>query len=261
MHLIQLKYPGSWLDYSDRTETFWMQNVISTIEDELIKAALALHHFDLEFDSDRRSSRWSATEHAEERIQRAAVERRVAIARGIGAAELRFDESVRVEVEAQLQRERFDLGIVPRAYLNQAIFLHARAFLLSADLVVKLLAVLARSPIAPTGFTELMDDIERKFPRLREARDSSSHLEDRARGLGRNEKPLKVKPYHGPGISSEGRGVLMENLQGRFFGSTLASGDHGGVEVSIVSLMALQDVVQRAINLFNWRGFQAISSA
>jgi hypothetical protein len=261
MHLIQLNYPGSWLDYSDKTEAFRMQSAFSTLETELVKAALALHHFDVEFGRDRRSSLLSTTERDEERTQRAAVEHRIVVARGGDADDARFDESIRLEVDAELQRERFGLGILPRTYLHQAIFLYARAFLVSADLVVKLLAVLARSAIAPTGFTELMDDVERKFPRLRDARNSSAHLEDRARGLGLGQKVLNVKPYAGSGISSEGGGVLLENLENRFFGSTLASGDHGGVEVSAVSLLALQDAVQRAINLFKWHGFQSIAPA
>lgn len=194
---------------------------------------------------------------AYDRAQRGVVERRIIAASSLHSDAAMLDENVRLAVDAELQRERFRAGILPVTYSRQLIVIFARAFLVSADMILKLLDALTQGPLASDELKQVVADVALQFPTLREARDSSAHLDERVRGRARRKK-LDAKPYVGPGISSAGGGILLENLEDRFFGSTLANGEHGGVEVSMASLTALHSAVQRAINRLAWQGLPRV---
>lgn len=259
MYHVQLSYPGSSLDHPDRTAAFYAESLFYVLESELVKAALALDSFDRERGKPDEQVRLDDESWEKERLQKDAMRRRLAAARGLDEDRAVFDQAVGTEVEAEYQRLQFSQGVLPRAYRQQPLFLFARAFLLSADMVVQVLKTFSVSPVSPTGMSGLLDEVRDRFPNLHEARNSSAHLEDRARGLGRGGKALQSKPYAGPGIASGGGGVLLENLEDCYFSSTLGDGGHGGVHVSIESLDALRALVQRTILLFTWRGFPRVS--
>lgn len=80
-------------------------------------------------------------------------------------------------------------------------------------------------------------------------------MEDRSRGLGRNQKqPLKLKPIKNNMIYSEGGALVLNSLNGNNYGNTMADGHYGEVEVSIESLIFIRDCIQEIINSLKWKG-------
>ena len=68
-------------------------------------------------------------------------------------------------------------------------------------------------------------------------------------------KPIKVKPVSNRLVNSPAGGfVMLENLINNRFGSTMADGHYGEVDVSPDTLEAAGTAVQSVINVFKWKG-------
>jgi hypothetical protein len=102
------------------------------------------------------------------------------------------------------------------------------------------------------------DNFYAHFQTLTYVRDSSHHLEDRIRGRRRGDIKIDLKPINIPGFMKSYAGVLaLDNLNNNRYGSTMANGNYGEVEVSIDSLNKARDCIQETIDAFEWEGFKA----
>lgn len=159
------------------------------------------------------------------------------------------------EVEIRFKREVWSNGRVPSAIDRNKIFIFARAFLYALDTFDKFLSVLSAERGVPDGFEKFTTRMKEDFPNLRMVRNSAQHLEERARGIGAHGKKLVLRPIKNALISAPNGGVLMLNcLNGSRYGSTMADGHYGEVDVSHGSMDKLQKILQDVLNHFNWEG-------
>lgn len=144
------------------------------------------------------------------------------------------------------------MGNVPREFNHQIIFLHAHSFLYALDGISKIISVMNRTDKVSSGISEIYSSFKKDFPDLIEVRNSSQHIEDRIRGMGRNGKRINLKQINNSFIS--GKALVLSNLNGNKFGSTLSNGSFGEVEVSIDSLKRVQTHIQKIILALKWKG-------
>lgn len=98
------------------------------------------------------------------------------------------------------------------------------------------------------------DGLYRALPTLTGVRDTSHHLEDRVRARDRRGKDLVLKPVTNTLINAPQGGVLLlGNLNGNRYGSTMEDGAYGEVEVSARSLASAQSAIQKSIDAFSWK--------
>ena len=157
----------------------------------------------------------------------------------------------------RFKREKWENGGIPREFEYNLPFLYARAFLYALDAFDKFLGVLAKEQNVPSEVANLHAQMAEYFPNLRGVRNTAQHLEDRARGLGagRNPQPLELKPIINSFINAPSGGVLvLNNLNGSKYGSTMSDGHYGEIDVSPESMQRLQAVLQELLLLFKWRG-------
>jgi hypothetical protein len=164
-------------------------------------------------------------------------------------------EQVREEVERRIMRRRCEAGEMPSSYSFRLPFLHAHSFLYAVDGFGKALSKLAREIDVPSAVNDVLVDFQAAFPGTTDVRDSAQHLDDRSRGLGRKEKPLKLKPLVNEFINAPGGGVLMlGNLSNDKLGYTTASGQHAEIPINIDSARTIQTLFQRVLDSFSWQG-------
>jgi hypothetical protein len=157
-------------------------------------------------------------------------------------------------VDVRLERERWAAGHMPSSYTFRLPFIHAITFLFALDRVDKILGKLEAMEGIPSSVCDARARLLAHFPDLRGVRDSSAHIEDRARGLGKWDRPLEIKPVENEMVSAPGGALLLENLVGNRLTSTKADGTCGQVEVSSGSLDIAREVIQDTINAFRWTG-------
>ncbi|MGV2985908.1 hypothetical protein ACNPNP_19630 [Microbacterium sp. AGC85] len=249
MYVPLVKYPGTWLSFpvADPDATRHIESLLYEMTKSLGDAAIAQEWFEHAQASRNPHDEWA----------RAAAIRQEAsdlIRSGSGSHHSDWErESIETdELAIRLASER---GIWPRGYGSRFAFIHAHTFLYSLDAIAKSLGVLAKRTDSPSGVATALDDWNRIFPTVKAIRDSAHHMEDRARGLGRREKPLNLQPIDNQLVSAPGGGVLINSsLMNNRFGTTTESGHYEEVEVDVNSLAAAQAVVQKTIDAFDWRG-------
>lgn len=143
-----------------------------------------------------------------------------------------------------------DLDGIPGRFSIRVPNMHARSFLYAVDMFYASVKVISNLPDAPSGVQTILSDFQTAFPKLRDIRNSAHHLEDRIRGLNQNGKPIVLEPE--AGSDSFKGGLQLDVLSGEKYGSTLADGSYGEVEVSTASMIALQSLYQRLLNGVRW---------
>lgn len=252
MFVYEIVIPGTWLDYDDRDWAFKIQNMLRSMESQFFDANASLNLFlgalqaspsvadraDWERDSQRRSE-----------IRRA-IERE----RG---SETTYEDWVNIsfEVDVVFKREKWSSGKIPREFSQCLPLIYACSFLCALDAFEKYLGVLSKEENVPEQVVSFHSQMAKDFPSLRGVRNSVQHPEDRSRGLGTGNKPLDLKPIENEFISAPGGGVLVLNcLNGTRYGSTMADGHYGEVDVSPASMERMQDILQGILTSFKWHG-------
>ena len=251
MYIVELNYPGINLDYPDADDqwTEARERQLGDFESPLVEAALALIWFEQSVPARRAAP---STEDRAAELQRwRDLQKKIAAELGVNA---RHDQ-ILLRVEIELKRERWQRGVLPKAYKWRVPFVHAKTFLYALDRIDKLLDVLANTPQVPGAVATALERFRVSVPDLRGVRNSVAHYEDRSRGLDRDEKPLDLKPTSLPlARAFLGKCLALENLCGNRFGSTMADGHYGEVEVSRTTLEAAGAAIQAVINAFRWKG-------
>jgi hypothetical protein len=270
MYLVELRYPGGWVKLPDNSVAFKAQSLLHSIEGELVSLALALDGFQSALTKNddlieaaraemyrkredlRRRAEGGVSDNAQDpeaRAQRPPLD------------DLFRQRDPRVYLEAKLteHRQRLAEGVEPQVYTHRRMFLYARTFLLTADLILSLLDKLSGIVGSPPELEAVIASLEGALPNLHKTRNSSAHIEQRLVGERQNGKAIDAKPYESlPFIKTAGGGMLIENLEGTWFGSTLENGDHGKINVVPETIDTLVAHVQQAINALQWTGHPSV---
>jgi hypothetical protein len=252
MMVFEIRYPGTWIALDDRDRAWKLGNLLSLLEHLATDAFVSLNLFHAARAQPRGAlhhDQWQA-----DADLRRAVE--IDVRKEFGLDEFGGPwEQVREELERRIMRRRCEAGEVPNSYSFRLPFLHAHSFLYAVDGFGKALSKLAREADVPPVVNDVLTDFQAAFPGITDVRDSAQHLEDRSRGLGRKEKPLKLKPMVNEFISAPGSGVLMlGNLTNDKLGYTTASGQHAEIPISVDSARTIQIHFQRVLDSFSWHG-------
>ena len=255
MYIVELTYPGTWLDYPDRNWCWNLEGQIRSLESTLTDAALALAMFDAER-AKPRQRRHDRESWERDGRRRQEIQESVRARLGVDRYSMdRWDE-VRNLAEVEFKREQWAAGRMPNSYEHRLIFLHARSFLYALDRLERCLGVLANEDGVPAAVVDSHAGLCAALPQLRDVRDSVSHFDERSRGLERG-RPLSLQPVMNQMVHAPGGGVLIvESLNNNRFGGTMADGQYGEVEVSADTLAAATNCVQQVLNAFAWKGPQ-----
>lgn len=254
MFVFEIITPGTWLDHDDRDWASQIEGQLQSLQSQFFEANAALNLF-----ASAQSIRPAfANRELRERDsrRRAEIRRSIELERD-GCMSRENWEEINFDSEVRFKREKWANGSIPREFEHNLPFLYARAFVYALDAFEKFLGVLAKQPNVPPGIAKLYARMADEFPNLRGVRNTAHHLEDRARGLGAENppQPLALKPIASNFINAPGGGVLvLNNLNGSKYGSTMADGHYGEVDVSPESLQRLQAILQELLFLFKWRG-------
>lgn len=158
------------------------------------------------------------------------------------------------EAEVIHNREKWSQGRVPRELHHNVVFIYTRAFLYAMDAFDKFLTVLSKTAGVPPEIAHLSNKMNKHFPDLRGVRNSAQHQEDRARGLGVRGAKIDLKPINNTLVKAPGGALMLNCLNGSKYGSTMADGHYGEVDVSSESMERLQSVLIEVLNCFKWSG-------
>jgi hypothetical protein len=253
MYVFEITIPGTWLEAEDRNWAWKIQQLLSHLESEFYEANLALNLFISSVEKRRVSShsraQWEADANRRYEIRQQLEEKYNSRFRP------ELWDQVSFESEVLFKREQWQQGRIPREYEHNEPFIYARAFLYALDAFDKLLGVLSREDGVPEAIAQLHAKTGMEFPDLRGVRNTAQHLEDRARGLGAGRNPLELQPIQNRMVNAPNGGVLMLNcLNGTRYGSTMADGRYGEVDVSPDSMGKLRSILQQTLDSFQWRG-------
>ncbi|MBU1207076.1 MAG: hypothetical protein KKH04_09145 [Proteobacteria bacterium] len=252
MFVFEVTSPGTWLDYEDREWSWRIEGFLRHLQSQFFEANAALNLF-VQACSPR-PSRLDRALWERDAQRRSEIRMQVEQERGAGFSHELWDE-IHFETEVRFKREQWSQGRIPREFEHTQPFIYARAFLYALDAFDKFLGILSREPSVPPELMALHTQIAAAFPDLRGVRNTAQHLEDRARGLGAGREPMDLKPVENRMINAPGGGVLVLNsLNGSNYGSTMADGHYGEVDVSPESMQHLQRILHEVLRSFRWKG-------
>lgn len=168
-------------------------------------------------------------------------------------------DDIHYEANVRFKREKWLSGEIPREFEQEQSLVYAKAFLYALDGFDKFLDVLAKEENIPESVKNLHAEVTQLFPHLRGVRNTAQHLEDRSRGLGARQRgrppqPLDLKPINHEHINAPRGALILSSLIGSKFGSTMADGHFGEIDVSVESMVKLQTLLEGTLNSFEWRG-------
>lgn len=259
MYIVELTYPGTWLDYPDADWAWAIARLLSEAEAPLAEAAIALSWFEREQQKTREAYRHlqSGIPTVGEPDTNTAAERFIAqLTDQLGPGPYNATEvlAMHTRLEVEAKREEWKRGALPRSYQQCLVFIHAKTFLLALDRIDRLFGVFAGTPNVPDAVGQAKRAFDAAVPALRGVRNSSAHHEDRTRGLGPGGKPLTLKAVDNPLARAPGGVLIMESLIGDRFGSTMADGEYGEVSVTPATLTSASQLAQASIDAFRWKG-------
>ena len=253
MFVFEITTPGTWLDDDDRDWAGRIEGQLQFLKAQFFEANAALNLF-----ASAQSNRPSfANREMWERDSqhRSEIQHEVEQELGSGISHENW-ERIHFESEVRFKREKWASGGMPREFEHNLPFLYARAFLYALDAFDKFLCVLAKEANVPPRVASLYEQIAKDFPNLRGVRNTTQHLEDRSRGLGagKHPQPIELKPIANNLITAPRGALVLNCLNGSKYGSTMADGHFGEIDVTPESMQRVQSVLQELLLLFKWRG-------
>ena len=256
MLVFEIIVPGTWLDYEDSNWTWKIQNQLSSLQSQFLEANLALNLF-ISAQNSKSYVFSKDTWEADSKRRREISEMLEQEYTRQGKNFWENYEEISLQTDIIFKREKWQQGAIPREFEHNLAFIYARAFLYALDAFDKFLGVLSREENVPVVISDLHAQMSNIFPDLRGVRNTAQHLEDRSRGLGagKKPKPLDLKPIANNLISAPNGGALVLNsLNGSRYGSTMADGHYGEIDVSPESMSHLQEILNDILRSFKWHG-------
>lgn len=252
MFVFELVIPGTWLEHEDRDWSWRIESQIRSLTSQFFEANLALNLFARAMLIERSDFDREARDRDAQR--RSEISK--AVEAELGGWRAADWEAVHLEAEIRFKREKWASGRLPREFEHHEPFLYARAFLYALDTFDKILGVLAREPGVPPEVAHWHAQVGANFPHLRGVRNTAQHIEDRGRGLGagRDPKPLDLKPIDNELIKAPNGALVLNCLNGTRYGSTMADGHYGEIDVSPQSMEQLRKILSGVLQSFSWTG-------
>jgi hypothetical protein len=256
MKVYELRYPGTWLDHDNDIAWEQVHGLLMVLENHLAEAAVGValfqEHFPELIDYPMTAKGLVNTR----RVLNDAMECR--LPQGHWPA---FQETTEMMQLADLMTRRLEWakGSLPRSYAQALVTICAHAVVHALDGIEKSLCQLARVPClsdtARDGLAAAHQAFTAALPDVRLVRDSAHHLEDRARGMARNDRELDYQPIAHEAINAPaGHHVLMMSaLSGSSVGYTASDGHYREVEISPASVGSAQAAIQQAIDALPWK--------
>ena len=218
MNVLRLTYPGSFLDLFDHAQCEQAQRLVDLMEAAFTDAMAALSLF--QADTARRRTSCAIPPTGEPPVCPSCGNHRI-----------------------------------PDYLQRRLPFVHARVFLYALDTFRKALTVLAEIPSVPDVVGRERDAYRSALPSLTPLRNTTQHLEDRARCLGKDGKPLELKPVINEMFHFPSGGVLaLDILNGNQYGATTSDGAYSEIEVAMPTLTTTHRCLQAVINALPWQG-------
>jgi hypothetical protein len=256
MRVYELRYPGTWLDHDDDLAWEQVHGLLMVLENHLAEAAVGVAHFQEHFPKLIDDAVPAKGVVDTKRVLTGAMERR--LPQGHWPT---FQETAEINQLADLMTRRLEWakGNLPRSYTHALVTIYAHAVVYALDGIEKSLCQLARVPClaeaARARITAAHQAFTAALPAVRAVRDSAHHREDRARGMGRNDRELDYQPIAHEAINAPaGHNVLiMSALSGNSLGYTTSDGHYREVEISHASVKVAQAAIQQAIEALQWK--------
>ncbi|MGE6119206.1 hypothetical protein ACPCT8_00075 [Aeromonas media] len=247
MYIVELNYPGSFLELNNHELNFEIGGMLGHLEGVVIEAAISLSMFEasLEQNIDYRKE--------QERDDKLRCEIDKEIQAEFGENYYQNFDKFRLMSERRLRARKAELGIIPITYLGKLPFIHAHTFVYAVDSFGKFLEELKAYDGMPEQVSHCVEEFNRLLPTVRKIRNSAMHIEDRSRGYG----PLWDKKK---GKKMDLQGFLgISNLQGNSLCYTIEDGSYQQVEVSVRVLNILVQLANFLLASFRWSGSARIS--
>lgn len=254
MPIVELIVPGTWIDHPDRDLGFRIESQLRWFEQLFYDANTALNLFE------ESCSRLNSTltiesilkEHEEDSDRRQKIQNGIKhLQEENPTFQDRREEMFLVNI--MVKREKWSEGHTPTVFERRARIIYAKAFIYALDGFSKHLDALAKMVKTP-DIEKIRTKMIDAFPDLNEVRNTAHHTEDRSRGIGKKSKEMDLKPFDNGYVHSEGGSLYFEILSGSKFGTTMGDGNFGEVDISLNSLLALQEIFHDVIALFSWTG-------
>ncbi|HHT7559294.1 hypothetical protein [Raoultella ornithinolytica] len=254
MYIFELVKPGVSINLEDKELAWKFSGILWQLESAFYDANISLNLFELE-----RAKAFNLEGSFPERWDKDSKKRKELtplVRQELGLSRYEYSDELNFEVDARLKREKWQNGELPRDHLHRITFLHAKSFLYALDTIDKFLKVMSDELGSPQEIKLLHTQLAYDFPNLRGVRNTTQHLEDRARGLGagRSPQPLNLQPVDNSSIFAPQGALILSNLHGTKFGCTMADGHFGEVDVSPESMEKLKSIIQKTFNAFEWDG-------
>ena len=242
MHIFELNYPGTWLEFQNEELKFEIEGMLRSLEGVITEAAISLSMYE--------ACRRHRSDPREEWDKDAELRRQINEEIRVEAGEAYFNdfEKYRLISEKLFRAKKAELGIWPRSYIQRIPFIHAHTFVYAVDSFGKFLAEINAYDGMPEVVTQCEDEFNRQLPSVRKIRNSALHIEDRSRGYGslsgkKNGKKMELKGFLG-----------LSNFEGNFLCYTIEDGSYQKVEISVGVLNILVQLANRLLASFQWKG-------
>lgn len=257
MIIFEWTKPGIWIEELDRDDAWRISGQIGRLEDTIQEANVVLNMFDQSRAADRASEIYKTEFELRAKISRE-VEAELfpdgMIPMGDLGADFRSEyDKRRARVEAVVRHRLWSSGFLPKGHLNKPPFIFAKAFIHSLDLFGKFLDDIAKDRASPGGINVARDRYFEALPDLKEVRNSIQHAEDRSKGMVRKNK-IDLKVIDESKISIKGAVLVNSGLNGNRFGTTMADGHYGAVDISADSIEVMRSTLLDVYAAFKWKG-------
>lgn len=253
MYIAELHVEGTWLDTGDEESDHSIGNMLDGLIHAFYEANMSLNLFNEERE---RLGRISPDD-----IKRIYRERDLRLKQIIEKIRVKYvpnvyEDMTKMMADAQvmLKKEDWENDKLPQQLEVCKLFIFAKSFLYSIDTLYEILEKLSLMDRVPVPIGEGLKVLQESLPDLRGVRNSAHHMEDRIRGIGRDKKPMELKPFERPHLKSTNGSLALSYLRGTQFGCTMGDGHYGEVDVSVFTLDIVEIVVQQTLNSFKWKG-------
>lgn len=261
MIIVEWTKPGVWIEGLDRDVAWRISGQIRCLEEAIIEANVTLNMFEQARASYQTMERTGAKFEAHSEISRA-VEAEL-FPDGMIQMEMQGDgfredyDERRVLMDTYVRHRMWQSGFLPKSFLRMPQFIFAKAFIHALDLFDRVLEGIAKDSSAPKNIKDIRKNFCNSLPDLREVRNSIQHAEDRSKGEKYGKK-IDLKEIDGSKISIGGTALVNNGLDGNRFGTTMANGDYGAIDVSVQTINVLRSALLDVYSAFAWTGGKSV---